>query len=150
MSLLELSDRWVVPGIAFLADWSVRWGVLLAMLFCWLAFLPPRRPAARYLLGVVFLAAGVLLPAVPRWGRIAISWPSKTQAVVEQATTESFTPPRSISTGAMSLVADEPSRPPFAINETAKAERPRPSAQPLGRWRWAALAVVGVWACVVY
>jgi beta-lactamase regulating signal transducer with metallopeptidase domain/protocatechuate 3,4-dioxygenase beta subunit len=150
MSLLELSDRWVVPGIAFLADWSVRWGVLLAMLFCWLAFLPPRRPAARYLLGVVFLAAGVLLPAVPRWGRIAISWPSKTQAVVEQATTESFTPPRSISTGAMSLVADEPSRPPFAINETAKAERPRPSAQPLGRWRWAALAVVGVWACVVF
>jgi beta-lactamase regulating signal transducer with metallopeptidase domain len=152
MSLLELSDRWVIPGLAFLADWSVRWGVLLAMLFCWLAFLPPRRPGARYLLGVVFLASGVLLPAVPRWGRVAISWPSKTPAVVEPAAAPSIVPLESTTTEVMALAADTPPLlpPPIAIDQILTVERPRPFAQPLGPWRWTALAVAGVWALAVF
>jgi hypothetical protein len=32
MSLHDVTNHWVVPGLAFLADWSIRWGMLLAML----------------------------------------------------------------------------------------------------------------------
>jgi len=43
VNLLDFTDRWVVPGLAFLADWSVRWGILLAILLLWLVSRPPRR-----------------------------------------------------------------------------------------------------------
>ena len=30
--MIPLIDRWVVPWLALLADWSVRWGVVLVVL----------------------------------------------------------------------------------------------------------------------
>ena len=68
MSLLDVTDRWVIPGLGILADWPVRWGALLALFLFWLAFLPPRRAATRYVLEIVLLISGLLLPFVPRWG----------------------------------------------------------------------------------
>ena len=44
MSLLEVTDQWVIPFLAFLADWSIRWGVLLAMLWVVVVIRPPRAP----------------------------------------------------------------------------------------------------------
>ena len=59
MSLLYVVDHWLVPGLEFLADWSIRWGLLLAVLLSWLALLPPRRAATRYGVGIVLLASGL-------------------------------------------------------------------------------------------
>ena len=74
--MTHLTDRWVVPWLALLADWSVRWGVVLAVLAAWLALRPPRRAATRHLLCLAALVAGVLLPVAPRWGDAAVPWPS--------------------------------------------------------------------------
>jgi hypothetical protein len=66
MSLLDATNRWVIPGLALLAEWSVRWGILLTILFLRLASMPPRRVTTRYVLCSVSLATGMLLPMVPR------------------------------------------------------------------------------------
>jgi hypothetical protein len=76
MSMISVTDGWVVPSLLFLADWSVRWGLLLAMLLIVLASRPPRQAARRYLLCACAMGAGILLPTAPRWGTTAIHWPS--------------------------------------------------------------------------
>ena len=63
--MMDLTARWVVPWLTLLAEWSVRWGVVIAMLAAWLALRPPRRTATRHLLCLAALAAGVLLPVAP-------------------------------------------------------------------------------------
>ena len=60
--MMDLTARWVVPWLTLLAEWSVRWGVVIAMLAAWLALRPPKRTATRHLLCLAALAAGVLLP----------------------------------------------------------------------------------------
>ena len=42
--MTRFTGEWVVPWLAFLADWSVRWGVILLILALWfaLALRPPR------------------------------------------------------------------------------------------------------------
>ncbi|MFI5455562.1 MAG: carboxypeptidase regulatory-like domain-containing protein [Isosphaerales bacterium] len=82
-----LTDLWVVPWLAFLADWSVRWGLVLAALSLWFALRPPRRAATRHLLCAVALAAGMLLPIVPRWRIATVSWPSRGAGVAAQRVT---------------------------------------------------------------
>ena len=60
-------DRIVVPWLWFLAEWSLRWGVVIAAIAAWLALRPPRRAATRHLLCVVAGIAGLLLSVSPRW-----------------------------------------------------------------------------------
>ncbi len=157
MSLLDVTNRWVVPGLVFLGDWSIRWGILLAMLLLWLACLPPRRAATRYLSGAVVLAAGVLLPAVPLWGRITISWPWRATSFTKTET-HRRAPQARTAVKATNLIAIEASaRPPIVVRATITEERPRTDAAPwefsrrlpLGRWRWTALAVAAAWTFVV-
>jgi beta-lactamase regulating signal transducer with metallopeptidase domain len=157
MSLHDVTNHWVVPGLAFLADWSIRWGILLAMLLLWLAVRPPRRAATRYLLGTVVLASGVLLPAVPRWGTIAISWPWKTTSVAEPEAPRAPLPVGRTVIGAADLIAtDAPAPPRTAMSETI-TDQPRQLAAPpsigrrlpLGPWHWTALAAAAVWNLVV-
>src|SRR4051794_5766992 len=74
--MTHLTDRWVVPWLAILAEWSVRWGVVIAVLATWFVLRPPRRAATQYLLCLAVLAAGLLLPVTPRWGHAAIPGPS--------------------------------------------------------------------------
>src|SRR5262249_2588068 len=59
-------DDVLQPALVFLGEWSLRWGVLIAVLA--LGLLRLRRPATRHLLCFAVLLAGILLPAVPSWG----------------------------------------------------------------------------------
>ena len=61
---------------------------MLTCLLLWLAFVPPRRPVTRYLLGIVLLASSVLRQVVPRWGPIAMSWSKRAPKVAEQGLAE--------------------------------------------------------------
>jgi HEAT repeat protein/beta-lactamase regulating signal transducer with metallopeptidase domain len=61
-------DERLEPVLWFVADWSLRWAVLIGLLAVWLIVRPPRRAAARSLVCWVVLLAGLLLPALPRWG----------------------------------------------------------------------------------
>ena len=117
MNLLDVIDGMVVPGLGLLADWSIRWGVLLAVLLFWLAFLPPRRAAIRYRLGTIVLAAGVLLPAVPRWANIAISWPSRTPNPVQPERPDPVAAVESMVTGPELTATDGPPPPPIVIDQ---------------------------------
>jgi len=33
--MIGFTDRWAIPWLVFLADWSIRWGVVLAILAVW-------------------------------------------------------------------------------------------------------------------
>ncbi len=58
----------VAPFLELLADWSWRWAVLIGLLALVLWVGRPRRAAVRQLLCLAILAAGLLLPLMPRWG----------------------------------------------------------------------------------
>ena len=148
--MTHLIDRWVVPGLWFLGDWSLRWGLLLAVLAIWLTLRPPRRAATRHLLCLAAMAAGVLLPVVPRWGGITVPWPSPaTRSATEPAARALPPPPARLPESAATsvFVAKAESVAPVRL-----ANRPRqvpPAAAPLGWWRIATLAAALAWAMVV-
>lgn len=77
--MTHLADRWVVPLLAFLAEWSIRWGIVLGLLALWFSLRPSRRAATRHILCLAALAAGVLLPISPRWGGAILPWPSRAE-----------------------------------------------------------------------
>jgi beta-lactamase regulating signal transducer with metallopeptidase domain/HEAT repeat protein len=60
-----------------LADWSLRWAVLIALLALWLGVARPRRAAVRSLVCWGVLVAGLLLPFLPRWGPAWTTLPSE-------------------------------------------------------------------------
>ncbi len=66
--MTDFLETTVEPLLTFLADWSLRWAVLIAILAVVLGLIRPRRAAVRYLLCLSVLVAGQGLPALPRWG----------------------------------------------------------------------------------
>lgn len=66
----RIVDHIVDPGLFWLADWSLRWAILLTPLALGLALPWARRiPAAvRWRVCLVALTAGLALPFAPRWG----------------------------------------------------------------------------------
>ncbi len=70
--MIRLVDGTLGPLLVFLADWSIRWGVLILGLAAWFRVQPPRRAATRHLLGVTTLLAGLFLPLAPTW---TAPWP---------------------------------------------------------------------------
>jgi hypothetical protein len=46
----HLIDGWLTPALLGLADWSMRWGLIIGLLAVTLALVPLRRPATRHLL----------------------------------------------------------------------------------------------------
>src|SRR5262249_16348019 len=58
----------IEPALWFLADWSLRWALLIALLAIGLAVLRPRRAATRSLVCWLVFLVGLSLPALPRWG----------------------------------------------------------------------------------
>jgi beta-lactamase regulating signal transducer with metallopeptidase domain len=60
-------DAMLEPALWFLADWSLRWAVPIAVVAAVLALLRPRRAATRQLLLGMALLGGLLLPFTPRW-----------------------------------------------------------------------------------
>jgi beta-lactamase regulating signal transducer with metallopeptidase domain/protocatechuate 3,4-dioxygenase beta subunit len=158
MSLVEIADRWVIPGLTLLAGWSVRWGVLLAVFLIWLAVLPPRRAATRYLMGMVLLASGLLLPVVPRWGRIAIPRSLTTANLGGSPSADAVPRPALPIAEPDRMPIEVPARKWIGANPTVTDERPRPAeavpapspAATLGRWRWAALTIAAGWFLAVF
>jgi hypothetical protein len=59
----DLAATW----LAFLADWSLRWAVLILGLMIVFAAFPPRAVATRLWLARLVLVGGLALPLLPRW-----------------------------------------------------------------------------------
>jgi beta-lactamase regulating signal transducer with metallopeptidase domain len=51
-----------------MADWSLRWALLIGLLAAGLLLLRPRRASTRSLAGWLVLLGGLLLPGLPHWG----------------------------------------------------------------------------------
>ncbi|MHB1560045.1 MAG: M56 family metallopeptidase, partial [Isosphaeraceae bacterium] len=154
--MTSLAEPWVIPGLEFLLEWSVRWGVAIAALAAWLALRPPRRAATRYVLCLGVLAAGVLLPAAPRWGDAAVSWPAPTDttrrepaaAVARVSRTENATLPPSVPDPVRPSPRVEP--PQSVESWTVRIDRPTTMAPtPITAWQVAALAVGAGWMAVL-
>lgn len=75
--MTRLAEHWLIPGLAILAEWSIRWGLVIGAVMAWLVVRPPRCAATRHGLCLAALAAGVMLPLSPRWGEAAIPWPER-------------------------------------------------------------------------
>ncbi len=43
--MIEHAERWAIPWLSFLVEWSVRWGIVIGVLAVWLAVRPPRKTA---------------------------------------------------------------------------------------------------------
>jgi hypothetical protein len=149
MGLDRFVEGWVAPGLLGLAAWSIRWGVLIGALAAWFLMRPPRRAATRYHLALTALAAGLLLPIVPRWGA-GVSLPrSGAPAVAVQRPDAAPpvhpapAPPRTIpavetarTVSAPRPIVEIPARPAPAVPPA----RPGPTAGSL-----ALLAIAGAW-----
>ena len=146
--MTPITDDWVVPGLVLLADWSVRWGVVLVVLAAWFAVRPPQRAATRYALCSAALVAGLLIPVVPRWGNVSLSW---TVAAAKEARplVERQSPGREpgntlLKPEGESWASDEKTmRPPSVASDVVDRSTP----VPLGPWRLAALVVALAWVC---
>ena len=145
--MIDVTGPWIVPSLLFLVDWSLRWGLVLAALAFWFAARPPRRAASRYTLCAAGLAAGLLLPVVPRWGRATIVWPSATAkaapAGADRQQTRAWIPTRRVveSVSPRSPGAP-PARPDFPPNPVRS---PGVAAPALGR----DAGLLAAWACAV-
>jgi protocatechuate 3,4-dioxygenase beta subunit len=160
--MIRLAEGWGFPWLVLMAEWSVRWGLVIAALAAWLALRPPRRTATRHLLCLAVLAAGVLLPIAPRWGDAVIPWNARDVRM------EAGPPPSSIAAASgpesrAARVVPRPTaaRPPASARpgetgprlEPGRATAPLypipPNSGPLGAWRIAVLMLAGAWAVVV-
>jgi len=56
------------PGLWFLADWTLRWILVIGIFGVWLAVFRPRRAATRYQVGLSVFLTGFLFSLLPRWG----------------------------------------------------------------------------------
>jgi beta-lactamase regulating signal transducer with metallopeptidase domain/HEAT repeat protein len=77
-------DTVLEPALWFLADWSLRWAALIAVLALGLVLLRPRRTATRSLICWIVLLAGLVLPALPRWGT-GVALPGSTEDATRHA-----------------------------------------------------------------
>ena len=156
-----LVERWATPLLTFLAEWSLRWGIVIGVLAVWLAVRPPRSAAMRHLLCLVGLAAGCLLPVGPRWGHAVVPWSFRSlqsadrltasaspQARIRRAEQRPGSPPaadepnlRNHARGAASL--EQPAR------EAAGSRSVRAEHTPMRAWRVASLVAAGAWMVVV-
>jgi hypothetical protein len=64
----QIIDSALEPALWFVADWSLRWAALLAVVFALLWIFRPRRAAIRQLFLTIALITGLLVPFAPRWG----------------------------------------------------------------------------------
>jgi beta-lactamase regulating signal transducer with metallopeptidase domain len=157
-----VTDTWVEPGLAFLAGWSVRWGVAIGLLAAAFVLRPPRRAGTRALLAHLTLWGGLALPVAPVWGPTVVR---PAEPVVEPAAAarilaarDTRTPIRSgppadasvpISVGASQAVAERPPPGPTKPNEAAPTPAamavPARAVEPIGAPRWLMLGLAVAW-----
>ncbi len=159
--MTHLVDHWVIPWLMLLADWSIRWGAVLAPLAVWFTVRPPRRTAFRYLLCLAALAAGFLLPIAPRWGNAVVPWPSwRAWAATGSPATEppAAGPEGPDATPAASWTStgsgpDHRALEPVPFSKPARPaddlHRTRPTSPSPGAWPLVALVAAGTWALIV-
>jgi beta-lactamase regulating signal transducer with metallopeptidase domain/HEAT repeat protein len=73
--MMHFIDAKLEPVLCFVADWSLRWAVLIGATALLLLLCRPRRVATRQLVCLATLVGGLLLPFVPRWGGGWVPWP---------------------------------------------------------------------------
>jgi beta-lactamase regulating signal transducer with metallopeptidase domain len=147
--MMLLLDRCVIGFLALLADWSLRWGAAIAILAAWFALRPPRSAAARHLICLAALVAGVLVPFAPRWGDVAVPWLSWAGPAGSRETAGGV--PRSLRAGDLGPLPPFPTIPSLTtpLPTTAPHGQLAPVAAPSRAWPLLALAAAGAWAAVV-
>ncbi len=139
--MIDLTDHWLIPGLTILADWSLRWGVALAVLAVWFAAWPPRRAATRYQLGLAVLGAGLLVPLAPRWGDAVVPVLARSPTAPAPV---AVPVPIAVAISAEPMFAPIPEREPSAPRPLAPPEPPR-AAAPTHAERWVPLGDRGGW-----
>ncbi len=148
--MTNVVDHLALPWLTFLAAWSLRWGILIALLAIGLTARPSRKVSIRHGLCLATLAAGILLPLAPRWGNLRLPWLEPTpQAMIPPVearsnpslgSTVGITPKDLLATNLSSA----------ANGRVAMFQPPQPPSQPLGAWKLLALSLTLVWATVVF
>jgi beta-lactamase regulating signal transducer with metallopeptidase domain len=150
MNMVDLTNRYVIAWLTFVADWSVRWGIVLAIGLLWLALKPPRDAASRYLVCIMLLIAGMILPLVPRWAQIPV--PRRSGTTLVEAPEASPVAPLDLSSFRLDVsspVSDPHERnnsTPAITGQALQATLPQSS---LGARQWASLTIGGLWALAV-
>jgi beta-lactamase regulating signal transducer with metallopeptidase domain len=134
----DFIDAVVTPLLGWLADWSLRWAVLIAVLAAGLVLLRPRRTAARYRGCLLVLLAGLCLPFVPRWGP-ALAGPQPAAPPRETPP-----PPAQPLPAEKTPVLPAPSPAPPAFTPSHVEDLP-PAPEPPGIGRLAMAALFGGW-----
>jgi beta-lactamase regulating signal transducer with metallopeptidase domain len=150
----EFVDATAAPALAALAEWSIRWGVLIAALALLMAARPPRRAATRHLLALVVLGVGLALPWLPRWGSGLARPPAPTPRPAAPARPDPAdrpAPPEPAGSPALApapapIAATAPPAPPDAPPPARRAPAPPPAPEPFGLARAAILALAALWA----
>ena len=151
----DLAERLSVPWLMFLAEWSLRWGILIALLAAGFRLWPPRSAATRHRLCLLVLATGLFLPLAPRWGNLPIPWfgpPSKSAASVIEPTTSPLPRIKAEPTTQARVPQDAPALAhqvvPAKVAPIPKKEAAAASTA-LGFRGWAAVAASALWGSVV-
>jgi beta-lactamase regulating signal transducer with metallopeptidase domain/HEAT repeat protein len=147
-------DTTVEPVLWLLADWSLRWAVLIGIYAAWLGLFRPRRAALRYPVGLGVLLACVLLTAGPRWGSGFARWPAP--ATAPPRTAEAPLPssamipegdPAEVNSSAATPEDAQPDLSPSLPSEHRSVElsADTPASEALGSRRLLCLIVAGSW-----
>jgi beta-lactamase regulating signal transducer with metallopeptidase domain len=151
--MIDLIDRVLEPSLWFLADWSLRWAVLIVVLAVWLLLVRPRRSATRYLLCVLVLVAGLVLPTLPRWGlsfAVPAAGSNPPAMLAEQPTVRMGSKnPAPASEMTKSAPDGRAYAKDSASDDPARVIEPKPNAEPLGLRRVMILGLAIFWACGV-
>ncbi len=148
--MTHFTDTVLEPALWFLADWSLRWAVLISFLAIGLWVLRPRRAATRSLVCWGVLLAGLCLPAVPRWGSgwtLPGSRPSAPVAVSER---------RTVHPEGVHAPSPEPVAPLDVVEQRAdvlpavEPPDPLPPEEPLGTRRAIVFALATLWLTGVF
>jgi HEAT repeat protein/beta-lactamase regulating signal transducer with metallopeptidase domain len=132
-------DAVLEPGLWRLADWSLRWALLIGLLAAGLRLLRPRRAATRSLACWLVLLGGLLLPMLPHWG------PPLT---LPQTSEEAPTPAGEALPLPEKMIAAPPVEP-VAVPTPTLRSGGTPVAQPLGAKRLVILSVALLWGAGV-
>ncbi len=142
--MTRFTDVWVIPWLAVLVDWSVRWGILLALLAAWFAVHPPRRAGTRHVICWAALVAGLMIPVAPRWGDLLVPWNIGTPAESKRPIEAVSLPQSHQIPVAQPAVRSHEFDPP--ATPSSQAAEPRATAISLSGLQLAALATASAWA----
>jgi protocatechuate 3,4-dioxygenase beta subunit len=140
----DFIDTHLTPALLLLADWSLRWGVVIAALALVLWRCPPRQVATRLQLCRLVLVGGLLLPLLPRWWGPTQEPPQPPASLPSPVAVSAGGGVRmpSVPAEVFPVPAPPPAEPFRPVTSFPVEETP---AAPLGPGRWLVLAAAGGW-----